>query len=71
MKNLLLSFTLLLFGFSAFAQDLTENPEPEKCYVRCKTPDIWKMKMLQLKQKQLTEKSLLTKQPTKQLQKKY
>jgi len=42
MKKLLLSITLLVFGASAFAQDLPENPEPGKCYVRCKTPDIWK-----------------------------
>lgn len=26
----------------AFGQDLPENPEPGKCYVRCKTPDIYK-----------------------------
>ena len=25
-----------------FGQDLPENPEPGKCYVRCKTPDVWK-----------------------------
>jgi outer membrane protein OmpA-like peptidoglycan-associated protein len=42
MKKLLLSITLLVFGVSAFAQDLPDNPEPGKCYVRCKTPDIWK-----------------------------
>ena len=42
MKKLLLSITLLVFGFSAVAQDLPENPEPGKCYVRCKTPDVWK-----------------------------
>ena len=42
MKKLLLSITLLVFGVSAFAQDLPENPEPGKCYVRCKTPDVWK-----------------------------
>ena len=33
---------LLMFGASAFAQDLPENPEPGKCYVRCKTPEVWK-----------------------------
>ncbi|SNR62081.1 OmpA family protein [Lutibacter flavus] len=42
MKKLLLSITLLVFGVSAFAQDLPDNPEPGKCYVRCKTPDVWK-----------------------------
>ena len=41
MKKLLLPLSLLLFGFSAVAQDFPENPEPGKCYVRCKTPDIW------------------------------
>ena len=42
MKKLLFSITLLVFGATAFAQDLPTNPEPGKCYVRCKTPDIWK-----------------------------
>jgi OOP family OmpA-OmpF porin len=42
MKNKLLSATLLLFGAIAFAQDLPANPEPGKCYVRCKTPEVWK-----------------------------
>ena len=42
MKKLLFSVSLLIFGVSAFAQDLPENPEPGKCYVRCKTPDVWK-----------------------------
>lgn len=42
MKKLLLSICLLVFGATAFAQDLPDNPEPGKCYVRCKTPDVWK-----------------------------
>jgi len=42
MKKILLSFSLIIFGVCAHAQDLPENPEPGKCYVRCKTPDIWK-----------------------------
>ncbi|WP_111709574.1 OmpA family protein [Lutibacter citreus] len=42
MKKLLLSATLLIFGASAYSQDLPSNPEPGKCYVRCKTPDVWK-----------------------------
>lgn len=42
MKKLLFSISLLVFGASAIAQDLPENPEPGKCYVRCKTPDVWK-----------------------------
>ena len=42
MKKILLSATLLMFGATAFAQDLPANPEPGKCYVRCKTPEVWK-----------------------------
>ncbi|WP_298370770.1 OmpA family protein [uncultured Lutibacter sp.] len=42
MKKLLFSITLLVFGASAYSQDLPTNPEPGKCYVRCKTPDVWK-----------------------------
>jgi outer membrane protein OmpA-like peptidoglycan-associated protein len=42
MKKLLLSITLLVFGVSVYSQDLPTNPEPGKCYVRCKTPDVWK-----------------------------
>ena len=42
MKKILLSATLLMFGAVAFAQDLPANPEPGKCYVRCKTPEVWK-----------------------------
>jgi len=38
----LFTIALLLVGFGAFAQDLPTNPEPGKCYVRCKTPDVWK-----------------------------
>ncbi|OAD44919.1 OmpA family protein [Polaribacter atrinae] len=42
MKKILLGATLLMFGATAFAQDLPQNPEPGKCYVRCKTPEVWK-----------------------------
>ena len=42
MKKILLSGAMLMFGAVAFAQDLPENPEPGKCYVRCKTPEVWK-----------------------------
>jgi outer membrane protein OmpA-like peptidoglycan-associated protein len=41
-KNLFSGLLLLMFGATAFAQDLPENPEPGKCYVRCKTPEVWK-----------------------------
>ena len=42
MKKKLIGAVLLMFGATAFAQDLPENPEPGKCYVRCKTPEVWK-----------------------------
>jgi outer membrane protein OmpA-like peptidoglycan-associated protein len=42
MKKILFSGLLLMFSAIAFAQDLPENPEPGKCYVRCKTPEVWK-----------------------------
>lgn len=32
----------MLLATVAFGQDLPDNPEPGKCYVRCKTPDIYK-----------------------------
>lgn len=42
MKKLLLSATFLMVAAISFGQDLPENPEPGKCYVRCKTPEVWK-----------------------------
>ncbi len=42
MKKLLLSCAFLAVGITVSAQDLPTNPEPGKCYVRCKTPDVWK-----------------------------
>ncbi|PWG06382.1 OmpA family protein [Polaribacter aquimarinus] len=42
MKKLLLSATFLMVASISFGQDLPENPEPGKCYVRCKTPEVWK-----------------------------
>ena len=42
MKKLLLSCAFLAFAFTVSAQDLPDNPEPGKCYVRCKTPKVWK-----------------------------
>nr|WP_299034641.1 OmpA family protein [uncultured Tenacibaculum sp.] len=41
MKKLLLG-VLVSTGLASFAQDLPQNPEPGKCYVRCKTPEVWK-----------------------------
>ncbi len=42
MKKILFSIAFLMMATVAFGQDLPENPEPGKCYVRCKTPDIWR-----------------------------
>lgn len=42
MKKILFSVAFLAFSAVIYGQDLPENPEPGKCYVRCKTPDIWK-----------------------------
>lgn len=42
MKKTLVSISLILFSMIALGQNLPENPEPGKCYVRCKTPDTWK-----------------------------
>lgn len=42
MKKILLFGLTIMFGATAFAQDLPTNAEPGKCYVRCTTPDVWK-----------------------------
>lgn len=42
MKKLLLTGAIMFTGLSINAQDLPTNPEPGKCYVRCKTPEVWK-----------------------------
>ena len=36
-----------------FGQDLPENPEPGKCYVRCKTPDVYKNETVNVAKKSL------------------
>lgn len=43
MKKLLVLALFLCTGV-IFAQDLPSNPEPGKCYVRCKTPDVYENK---------------------------
>lgn len=40
-KHLLTAVFALITGIT-FGQDLPPNPEPGKCYVRCKTPDVYK-----------------------------
>lgn len=44
MKKILFTSAFLLLVSSAFSQVLTlpQNPEPGKCYVMCKTPEVWK-----------------------------
>lgn len=42
MKKILFSGAFLMFTAVAFAQSLPTNPEPGKCYVNCKTPEVWK-----------------------------
>ena len=43
MKKQLCFVSVAVFAMgTVFAQDLPENPEPGKCYVRCKTPEVWK-----------------------------
>jgi outer membrane protein OmpA-like peptidoglycan-associated protein len=42
MKKIILSTLLMICGAQLIAQNLPENPEPGKCYVRCKTPEVWK-----------------------------
>lgn len=44
MKKILFTSAFLLLVTSAFSQTLTlpQNPEPGKCYVMCKTPEVWK-----------------------------
>ncbi len=48
MKKILLSGAILAFGYSAFSQDLPTNAEPGKCYVRCKTPEVWKNEQVEV-----------------------
>ena len=51
MRKTVLLTGFLVFGLSVSAQDLPENPEPGKCYVRCKTPDVWKNENVRIETK--------------------
>lgn len=42
MRKILLTSALLALCYTVSAQDLPTNAEPGKCYVRCKTPEVWK-----------------------------
>lgn len=48
MKKNLFSLAFLMIGAVAFGQDLPINPEPGKCYVRCKTPDVYQNETIQV-----------------------
>ena len=42
MKKILFSVAFIMIAAMSYGQDLPPNPEPGKCYVRCKTPDVYK-----------------------------
>lgn len=42
MKKILFSAAFIMMAAMSYGQDLPPNPEPGKCYVRCKTPDVYK-----------------------------
>ncbi|MGY5353202.1 OmpA family protein [Wenyingzhuangia sp. IMCC45533] len=47
MKKIILAAMLSVSMYSV-AQDLPQNPEPGKCYVRCTTPDVYKNEDVQI-----------------------
>lgn len=50
MKKIIFLVALTFLGANLHAQqDLPENPEPGKCYVRCTTPDVYENKTVQVK----------------------
>ena len=50
----------MAFGsFALIAQDLPQNPEPGKCYVRCTTPDIYLNEEVKIQINSLTKSSKL------------
>jgi len=50
----------MAFGsFALIAQDLPQNPEPGKCYVRCTTPDIYVNEEVKIQINSLTKSSKL------------
>ncbi|WP_298778790.1 OmpA family protein [uncultured Polaribacter sp.] len=42
MKKILSTGLFMMIGAIAFSQALPPNPEPGKCYVLCKTEEVWK-----------------------------
>jgi hypothetical protein len=49
MKAYLFILILLLSSKLVFTQDLPKNPVIGKCYVKCKTPEVWKNKDVTIK----------------------
>jgi hypothetical protein len=50
----------MAFGsFALIAQELPQNPEPGKCYVRCTTPDIYVNEEVKIQINSLTKSSKL------------
>lgn len=47
MKKIILIAALAVSAYSV-AQDLPQNPQPGKCYVRCTTPDVYKNEDVQI-----------------------
>ncbi|MAD96767.1 MAG: cell envelope biogenesis protein OmpA [Flavobacteriaceae bacterium] len=48
MKKFFFSLVLSFCGVLLYGQDLPTNPEPGKCYVRCKTPDVYKKEAIRV-----------------------
>ncbi|MFC5045889.1 OmpA family protein [Aquimarina hainanensis] len=48
MKKIALLVSFLILGTGLKAQDLPQNPEPGKCYVRCTTPDVYENQDVQV-----------------------
>ncbi|KZS42649.1 cell envelope biogenesis protein OmpA [Aquimarina aggregata] len=50
MNKVILGGVLIFLGANVYAQqDLPQNPEPGKCYVRCTTPDVYENQTVQVK----------------------
>ena len=49
MNKILSTGLFLMLGATAFSQALPPNPEPGKCYVLCKTEEVWKNESVSIK----------------------
>lgn len=59
MKKTLLLCLMAFGSFALIAQDLPQNTEPGKCYVRCTTPDIYVNEEVKIQINSLTKSSKL------------